>query len=401
MSMTPMHRTRLAAALLLVLLVPAAASAQDAGEAAGPAAPTADETAMTTDATEATEAAPAIAADDPSVLDAEILPRASRSLLLDVVQTPAGFFAVGERGHVLVSEDGQSWTQARVPTRSTLTSIATANGVLWAVGHDGVIVHSTDGGQSWTRRRAAPWTPDTMDPSEGVPVMDLLFTDGMNGFAIGAYSLMLVTTDGGVTWTPRQVIEREDAPAEAEAEAEPAPAADDAGDDWTFDSADLELEAEADPHLNAIARDDAGNLVIAGERGAFFRSRDGGQTWERQRLPYEGSMFGILAWEDGHLLAFGLRGNALESRDLGVTWTPVQTGVETSLLGGYALPGGGAILVGASGVVLMRPDAGSPFTATTYQTAAGETPTLTGVWPAGDAGYIVVGDKGAGVFRPQ
>jgi len=397
MSMTAMHRTRLAAALLLALLVPTASLAQEGGEAADPAAPPAEDAAMPMEADASAEAAPAIAADDPSVMDAEMMPRADRSLLLDVVQTAAGWFAVGERGHVLSSEDGKAWTQAAVPTRATLTSIATANGVLWAAGHDGVIVHSTDGGQTWARRRAAPWSPETMDPSEGVPVMDLLFVDGMNGFAIGAYSLMLATTDGGVTWTPRQIL-GDDAGGDAPAAADDAAAE---GDDWTFDSADLELDAEADPHLNAIARDADGNLVIAGERGAFFRSRDGGQTWERQRMPYEGSMFGILTWEGGHLLAFGLRGNALESRDLGVTWTPVQTGVGTSLLGGYALPGGGAVLVGASGVVLMRPDADSPFTETTFQTATGETPTLTGVWPAGDAGYIVVGDKGAGVFRPQ
>src|SRR5690606_21302446 len=104
---------------------------------------------------------------------------------------------------------------------------------LWAAGHDGVIVHSTDGGQTWTRRRAAPWTPETMDPTEGVPVMDVLFVDGMNGFAVGAYSLMLATTDGGVTWEPRSIIDGggDDA---AEADAAPADAAGE-GDDWTFD----------------------------------------------------------------------------------------------------------------------------------------------------------------------
>lgn len=112
-------------------------------------------------------------------------------------------------------------------------------------------------------------------------------------------------------------------------------------------------------------------------------------------------MFGILAWEEGHLLAYGLRGNVLESHDLGESWTAVDTGVGTSLMGGQALPGGGAILVGANGVVLHRPDGDSPFTETRFEMASGETPNLTGVMPAGDAGFIVVGDKGAGQFRPQ
>ena len=335
------------------------------------------------------------------LLDAEILPRASRSLLLDVVRTNAGYFAVGERGHVLVSEDGQAWTQAKVPTRATLTTIATADGVLWAAGHDGVIVHSTDGGQTWTRRRAAPWSYDIVDPSEGVPVMDLLFTDARNGFAIGAYSLMLVTSDGGVTWTPRSVLDKPEAEAPAQAEA---PAADDelaAADDWTFSDDDLMLDAESDPHLNAMARTGSGALVIAGERGAFMRSRDGGETWDSKRLPYEGSMFGVLAWEDDHILVFGLRGNVLESRDLGDTWTEVETGITTSLMGGHALPGGGAVLVGANGAILSRPDADTPFTKVAFEMANGETPLLSGVLPVEDAGYLVIGDKGADLYRPK
>ena len=64
------------------------------------------------------------AAADPSALPSEIMPRAVKSLLLDLVATPAGFFAVGERGHILQSTDGRAWIQANVPTRSTLTRFA-------------------------------------------------------------------------------------------------------------------------------------------------------------------------------------------------------------------------------------------------------------------------------------
>ena len=388
MSSKPINRTRLAGALLLAMLLPLAAQSQDEQ------APATDDMADM-----AEEAAPAVA--DPATLDAEMMPRASQSLLLDVVQTAAGYFVVGERGHILVSEDGQDWKQAPVPTRSTLTSITSADGVLWAGGHDGVIVHSTDGGQTWTRRRTQVWTPDYADPLDGVPVMDVLMVDGMTGFAVGAYAMFLETTDGGVSWSPRGIINYDEPEPEAEpapeAAAEQAPAA----DDWTFDASDLELEAESDPHLYAMARTDEGHLVIAGERGAFFRSTDGGQSWERDRLPYEGSMFGILSFGGQHLLVHGLRGNVLESHDLGRSWTTVETGVNTSLMGGHALADGGAILVGANGVVLTRPDGDSPFTETRFEMANGETPNLTGVLPAGDAGFIVVGDKGAALFRPQ
>ena len=389
--------THLFGALLLALALPISAQAPDAPAPA-------PETAANTPPIPGPETAKP-AATDPALLDAEILPRASRSLLLDAVRTNTGYFAVGERGHVLASGDGVNWRQAPVPTRATLTSIATFDGMIWAAGHDGVIVHSTDGGQTWTRRRAKPWSYDIVEPSEGVPVMDLMFTDAMNGFAIGAYSLMLVTADGGITWTPRSVSSS--APVAAPGPA-PAPVAGEGsepaaaeGEDWTFSDEDLALDAESDPHLNAMARAGSGALVIAGERGTFLRSRDGGETWISKRLPYEGSMFGVLAWQDDHILVYGLRGNVYESRDLGDSWTRVETGITTSLMGGYALDNGGAVLVGANGAILARPDADTPFTATAFETASGETPLLSGVLPVDGAGYLVIGDKGADLYRPK
>ena len=49
---------------------------------------------------------------------------AEKSLLLDVVSVEGLVVAVGERGHVLRSEDsGKSWHQAEVPTRATLTGV--------------------------------------------------------------------------------------------------------------------------------------------------------------------------------------------------------------------------------------------------------------------------------------
>ncbi len=375
MPTTPISRGLLAVALLLAVSLPAAAQAPEAAPA---------------------DAAPA-AATDPALLDAEMMPRVSRSLLLDAVRTDAGFFAVGERGHVLMSTDGKQWTQAAVPTRSTLTSIATADGMLWAAGHDGVIVHSADGGKTWVRQRVSPWSYDLVELTDGVPVMDLLFTDANNGFAIGAYSLMLVTSDGGATWTPRSALA---APAPPETDVVE-PADGETGDDWTFSDDDLMLDAESDPHLNAIARAGSGALVIAGERGTFLRSRDGGNTWDSKRLPYEGSMFGVLSWDDDHILVYGLRGNVFESRDLGDSWVRVETGITTSLMGGHALANGGAILVGANGALLMRPDADSPFVATAYEMTTGETPLLSGVLPIDDSGYLVIGDKGADLYRPK
>jgi len=333
------------------------------------------------------------AKDDPSISNAEKLGHAANSLLLDAVQTNAGYFVVGERGHILSSTDGKTWTQVEVPTRSALTSIATADGQLWAAGHDGVILHSADNGQSWSRRRVSVWQPGSDDITLGVPVLDLMFTDASNGIAIGAYSLMLVTSDGGATWTQKRIGSAPVSTAK--------PAATDREGEWTFSADQLQLEEESDPHFNAIARTGSGAMVIVGERGTVYRSRDNGGTWQKVRLPYQGSMFGVLAWEGEHILAYGLRGNAYESMDLGDSWTKVDTGSASSLMGGTALPNGGAVLVGGNGRFLMRNGSNDTLIASTYLNAAGESPLLSGVLPDGSGGFVVISDKGVGQYSPK
>jgi len=262
----------------------------------------------------------------------------------------------------------------------------------WAVGHDGVILHSADGGQTWTRQRAKPYDPASTDPRNGAPLLDVLFLDEQHGFAIGAYSLLLRTSDGGNTWEDVKLSAGGAAPAAA------APAKGQ-GDDWTFGQEELKVGEETDPHLNAIAKTGDGSLIIVGERGAGFRSTDHGVNWSKIKLPYEGSMFGVIGYEDRHVLAFGLRGHALESNDLGGTWHTVDTGVDLSLMGGAALAQGGAILVGANGVVLRRATATAPFQRSTYENAEKETPVLASVLSVGgDDTYIVCGEKGVDAF---
>ena len=83
--------------------------------------------------------------------DALHMPLASRSLLLDVATGASRVVAVGERGHVLYSDDdGHSWSQADVPTRQMLTAVHLGqDGRGWIVGHDGLILATHDNGVRW------------------------------------------------------------------------------------------------------------------------------------------------------------------------------------------------------------------------------------------------------------
>ena len=78
---------------------------------------------------------------------------------------------VGERGHVLLSDDnGASWAQASVPVRVLLTAVhMRGERTGWAVGHDATILRTRDDGETWT--------PVHRAPEEELPLLDVWFRD--------------------------------------------------------------------------------------------------------------------------------------------------------------------------------------------------------------------------------
>jgi len=243
--------------------------------------------------------------------DVSILtPLAHRALLLDAVSVGDRICAVGERGHVLFSADnGRNWRQVKVPTRSTLTGVTFYDKHLgWAVGHDGVILRTRDGGNLWERVRYAP--------DDDCPLLDVWFQDDRRGFAIGAYGLCLRTADGGTSWTPIHISE----------------------DDW---------------HLHHMAQSASGRLYIAAEAGQIYRSDDGGDSWITLPSPYDGSFFGVMPLENDALMVFGLRGHVFRSEDAGDHWQQVPTGTVATLADGVRLADGRILLAGLAGTLLV------------------------------------------------
>jgi photosystem II stability/assembly factor-like uncharacterized protein len=247
---------------------------------------------------------------------AEHMPLATKSMLLDITLAGDTLVAVGERGHVIRSTDGENWSQAEVvPTLSTLTSVFSKGNRLWAGGHDAVIITSGDDGETWTRQ--------FFEPERQQAVMDIYFTDEKNGVAIGSYGLKLQTQDGGQTWK------------------------------------DAVVDAESDFHLNSLVRFSDGRRLIAGEAGYSYRSYDDGETWEAIEMPYQGSMWGALMTDEKCVLFYGLRGHVMESCDFGSSWAELETGSQASI-SGAAEHDGLVLLAANSGTVLTR-EAGGQF----------------------------------------
>ncbi|ANJ56432.1 WD40/YVTN/BNR-like repeat-containing protein [Pseudomonas silesiensis] len=308
--------------------------------------------------------APALAAAAPAsdVVYSVESAKASKSLMLDVVHAGKRLVAVGDRGHILYSDDqGATWTQAKVPTRQLLTSVFFVDDKHgWAVGHDAQILASEDGGVSWSKQFE--------DLKRESPLLDVWFQDVDSGFAVGAYGALLATTDGGKHW--EDVSDR--------------------------------LDNEDQFHLNAIAAVKDAGVFIVGEQGSMFRSADGGQTWEKLEGPYEGSLFGVIGTAQANtLLAYGLRGNLYRSTDFGSTWEQVELqaargALEFGLSGATLLDDGSIVIVGNGGSVIRSNDNGETFSVFNRPDRI----SVSAVTAAGNGNLVLAGQGGVRVTSP-
>jgi photosystem II stability/assembly factor-like uncharacterized protein len=251
-------------------------------------------------------------------LPAEILPESQRSVLLDMATAGDRVVAVGERGHILLSDDfGQSWRQVATPTRSTLTAVTFYSSQLgWAVGHDNIVLHTRNGGESW-QRQYLPIEPDNH-------MLDVRFLDEQNGLVVGAYGLGFRTENGGRQW-------------------------------------EMALISEEEMHINRISTGAAGQLYLALEWGAILKSTDNGRNWSELNSPYDGSLFGLLPLNANTLLIYGLRGNVFRSMDSGETWQAATGTAPVLLIDGLRTANGTIILAGQNGEFFISRDSGRTF----------------------------------------
>ena len=77
--------------------------------------------------------------------------KAPENLLIDITKAGNRLVSVGVRGHIIYSDDqGLTWQQANVPVSVLLTAVSFVDeNYGWAVGHSGVILHTSDGGINW------------------------------------------------------------------------------------------------------------------------------------------------------------------------------------------------------------------------------------------------------------
>lgn len=282
--------------------------------------------------------------------ESKISAKASSGLLNGVASAGKRLIAVGQRGHILWSDDaGTQWRQAKVPVSSDLTAVQFIDDKQgWAIGHDGVVLHTENAGESWSLQldgngiskllvaraeaiEASGSAVGVRDLSflseQGVDqsLLGLLFVDSKIGYVVGAGNLALETFDGGRSWAP--LTDRIDNPRGL--------------------------------HLYGIGRA-FNDIFIVGEQGLIVRRAEGHDRFEAVQSPYQGSWFGVVGTAN-RLLAYGLRGNAWVTTDAGANWRQAEVPTAVSLTSADTLPSGEILLTGLSGELFISNQAAEKF----------------------------------------
>lgn len=274
--------------------------------------------------------------------------------LMAIANAGGRIVAVGLRGLVIFSDDnGRSWRQARVPVQTDLVAVQFVTPRQgWASGHDAVILHTEDGGESWTKQfdnrlaavvlpayyerrlasgdaSVAPLLKEVQLNTQGdtsLPFLSVYFSDLQHGFAVGSFGMIVATEDGGKHWLP-----------------------------WLD-----HIDNKGYLNLNSI-RKIGDDLIIAGEQGSVYRYDEKAKSFVAISTPYKGSFFDITG-TNSFMLAVGLRGTAFRSVDKGSTWQHIETPVKDTITSASVSGRDDEIVLTTSGgALLVSSDHGLTF----------------------------------------
>jgi photosystem II stability/assembly factor-like uncharacterized protein len=218
----------------------------------------------------------------------------------------------------------------------------------WAVGADGTLLKTTDGGTQWQMQ--------TLNTSENL--LSITFLSQTEGIILGSRGLVLSTGDGGNSWQP--------------------------------------IQTGASAGLFGSDFVDANTGLVVGSGGTVLKTGDGGKSWREQPGTTGVGDFTLRAIhftdaQTGYIAGNG--GALLKTADGGLIWRRIQTGISTPLTGIYFANAQTGWVVGIDGVVLATADAGLTWTAQTSNTTSNLqdiyfTDSRIG-WAVGDNGQII------------
>jgi photosystem II stability/assembly factor-like uncharacterized protein len=208
----------------------------------------------------------------------ELNPKVPRVDYLGIhfVNTDTGW-ACGDLGTVIKSTDGgESWITEETNTTLLILKVDSYNGqVVIATGYDGLILRSSDGGETFEQVSSGV--------GSGIDLWGLQMVNDTLGWVSGMNQILLKTTDGGLGW--QQIIPGLNAHY------------------WSLD------------FLNG----QYGMIACGG--GKILKTTDGGSTWIQLQAGDTRALYTVDIIDSLHIAAAGETGKMIYSEDGGLNWT--------------------------------------------------------------------------------
>ena len=250
------------------------------------------------------------------------------------------------------TDGGDTWTRYPVTFSKALNFVKEFNSIVWAVGVDGIIVKSTNYGNSWIPNSSLITSS----------LYSIYFVNASTGWAVG--NLVSKTTNGGASWFPqnsgtyntmRSVWFTSETNGIAVGDGGTIIKTSNAGENWNV------IPGVSTGYLTNVCFTDSENGWIAGD-SYLLRSTNGGSNWITQPAvtnPYYIYFFTPMI---GYTLGFNGAGTEIKkTTNGGQTWEdqhcPAQYNIY-SVCFASALTG---CAVGYSGTILRTTTGGAPI----------------------------------------
>jgi photosystem II stability/assembly factor-like uncharacterized protein len=216
-----------------------------------------------------------------------------------------------------------------------------------AVGENGTILRTTNGGTTW-RGQSSGTTSDLLAVS---------FTDANTGTVVGIGGTILRTTDGGATW--------------------------------------VNQESRTTHAICGVSFTDANTGTVVGANGTILRTTDGGTTWRGQSSGTPTDLFAVCFTDANTGTVTGINGTILRTTDGGAAWIYQESGTTRTLYGVSFTDANTGTVVGENGIILGTTNGGVKWN---VRSTFGTTTILWDVSFVDSSNGTVVGTYGA-IFR--
>jgi len=271
---------------------------------------------------------------------------------------PLTCWATGSVATILNTTDGgDNWTEQSSPVAGTLYGVFFTNASTgWIVGEFGNILHTTDAGQNWIEQ------PN----SSNVDLWSVHFVDGNNGWAAGGkfftssnVRVIVHTSNGGASWTTQHYQSQKPSlhgiyftdvlTGYAVGEGATILATTDGGSTWE------EQTAGVTGHLEDVYFTSSDTGYVVGQNGVILYTTDAGANWSQLTSGTTDWLGGI--WFVSSSMGWTVAGSndtatILNTVNAGSTWEYQAAGTDTllrdvhfaDLLNGWSVGGYGMIV---------------------------------------------------------